>query len=161
LFRRVKEEANEVETPILVTPEIVEALDPHEVPPCPPGTNTVSPSDCQLYFQGKLEVPSCCPMTQGNGDGVGAEFSGGAPNPTSRGYGVPGSPGATANSAPADPTAASFVKTRVPAAPRTASRTSRYNPSGPQGGPVGSSGATDAGALPGFLGPIGYDVGDK
>ena len=159
LFRRVKEEANEVETLILVSPEIVEALDPHEVPPCPPGTNSVSPSDCQLYFQGKLEVPSCCPLTQGNGDGVGAELSGREMNSTSRGSGVPGSPGATANSK--DPTAASFVKSRTPTAPQTASRTGRYNPSGPQGGPMGSSGATDAGAMPGFLGPIGYDRGDK
>jgi pilus assembly protein CpaC len=159
LFRRVKEEANEVETLILVTPEIVEALDPHEVPPCPPGTNSVSPTDCQLYFQGKLEVPSYCPMTEGNGDGVGADGSGGGLNPASRGYVMPGSPRATASSAPADPTAASFVKSRTPTAPRTASRTSRYNPSGPQGGPAGSGAATDAGALPGFLGPIGYDGG--
>ncbi len=161
LFRRVKEEANEVETLILVSPEIVEALDPHEVPPCPPGTSTVSPNDWQLYFQGKLEVPNGGPTTQGNGEGVGGEYSGGAMNPASRGYGVPGSPGVTANSAPADPTAASFVKSRTLSAPRTPSQTSRYNPSGSQGGPMGSSGATDTGALPGFLGPIGYDRGNK
>jgi pilus assembly protein CpaC len=39
LFRRVREENNDIETLILVSPEIVDGMDPHEVPPCPPGTN--------------------------------------------------------------------------------------------------------------------------
>ena len=59
LFRKVTEEVNEIELLILVTPEFVDGLDPHEVPQCGPGMETVSPSNCQLYFGGHLEVPSC------------------------------------------------------------------------------------------------------
>lgn len=62
LFRRVKEENNEIETLILVTPEIVEALNPHEVPPTLPGENSSSPGDWQLYMLGKLEVANRCPV---------------------------------------------------------------------------------------------------
>jgi pilus assembly protein CpaC len=162
LFRRVKEESNEIETLILVTPEIVEALDPHDVPPCPPGTNSASPDDCQLYFKGKLEVPSCCPMNRCNGDGVGsAEVSGDEASATSRGSDTPASRGATAPSGAAGATANSMVKPRAPSAPQMASRASRYNPSGPQGRPATGGATSDASTLPGFLGPIGYDVGDK
>jgi pilus assembly protein CpaC len=58
-FRTVKEEVNEVELLILVTPEFVDGMEPSEVPPCGPGMESVSPSNCQLYFGGHLEVPSC------------------------------------------------------------------------------------------------------
>jgi len=61
LFRRVEEKNNEVELLILVTPELVEAMDAHEVPPCGPGMATTSPDDCDLYMKGHLEVPNCCP----------------------------------------------------------------------------------------------------
>jgi pilus assembly protein CpaC len=44
-FRKVHESVNEVELLILVTPELVEALDANEVPPCGPGQQTTSPSD--------------------------------------------------------------------------------------------------------------------
>ena len=37
LFRSVHEKVNEVETLILVTPELVEPMDANEVPPCGPG----------------------------------------------------------------------------------------------------------------------------
>ena len=60
-FRRVSEEAEEVELLILVTPEFGEAMDPHEVPPCGPGMETMSPSNCELYFKGHIEVPACGP----------------------------------------------------------------------------------------------------
>lgn len=59
LFRDVQEEVNEVELLILVTPEFVDGMEPHEVPPCGPGMETVSPNNCQLYFGGHLEVPAC------------------------------------------------------------------------------------------------------
>jgi pilus assembly protein CpaC len=61
LFRKVQEEVNEVELLILVTPEFVDGMEPHEVPPCGPGMETVSPNNCQLYFGGLLEVPACGP----------------------------------------------------------------------------------------------------
>ena len=59
-FRRVEEQHNEIELLILVTPEFVSALDPHEVPPCGPGQLTERPSDVDLYWRGYLEVPKCC-----------------------------------------------------------------------------------------------------
>ncbi len=58
-FRSVREVVNEVELLILVTPELVDGMDPHEVPVCGPGMETVSPNNCQLYFGGHLEVPAC------------------------------------------------------------------------------------------------------
>jgi pilus assembly protein CpaC len=61
MFRRVEERKNEIELLIMVTPELVSALDPHEVPPCPPGTRTTSPCDVELFFKGYMETPKCCP----------------------------------------------------------------------------------------------------
>ena len=71
-FRHVREEVNEVELLILVTPEFVEASDPEELPPCGPGESTTSPNDVELYFRGYMEVPKCCedgscPNCQGGG----------------------------------------------------------------------------------------------
>ncbi|MCA9212329.1 MAG: pilus assembly protein N-terminal domain-containing protein [Planctomycetales bacterium] len=60
MFRRVQEEMNEVELVVLVTPELVDAMDPHEVPRCGPGERTASPDDIELYARGYLEVPKCC-----------------------------------------------------------------------------------------------------
>jgi pilus assembly protein CpaC len=61
LFRDVQEEVNEIELLILVTPEFADGMEPHEVPHCGPGMETVSPNNCQLYFGGHLEVPACGP----------------------------------------------------------------------------------------------------
>jgi pilus assembly protein CpaC len=59
-FRRVREQVNEVELLVLVTPEFVDALDPQDVPPCGPGELTTSPTDGELYMRGYLEVPNEC-----------------------------------------------------------------------------------------------------
>jgi pilus assembly protein CpaC len=56
-FRRTREVQNEVELLILVTPELVEAMDPCEVPMTAPGLNTQAPTDCELFFRGYLETP--------------------------------------------------------------------------------------------------------
>lgn len=61
LFRKVREQVNEVELLIMVTPEFADGMEPHEVPQCGPGMETVSPNNCQLYFGGHLEVPACGP----------------------------------------------------------------------------------------------------
>jgi pilus assembly protein CpaC len=58
-FRKVQETRNEIELLILVRPELVDALDPHEVPPGGPGTNSCSPDDIDLFMRGHLEVPCC------------------------------------------------------------------------------------------------------
>lgn len=44
-------------------------MDPHQVPLCGPGMETVSPTNCQLYFGGHLEVPACGPCAP-NGCGL-------------------------------------------------------------------------------------------
>lgn len=59
-FRKIKERNNEIELLILVRPELVGALDPHEVPLGGPGLNSDSPNDKQLYFHGYMEVPKYC-----------------------------------------------------------------------------------------------------
>jgi len=58
-FRSVQHENNEIELLILVRPELVEAMDPHEVPPGGPGLDTCDPTDGDLYLRGFLEVPCC------------------------------------------------------------------------------------------------------
>ena len=58
-FRRTDSMMNEIELLILVTPELVDALDPHEVPPGGPGLNACNPNDTQLFWKGHIEVP--CP----------------------------------------------------------------------------------------------------
>jgi pilus assembly protein CpaC len=58
-FRKVQETKNEIELLILVRPELVDALDPHEVPPGGPGTNSCSPDDIDLFMRGHIEVPCC------------------------------------------------------------------------------------------------------
>lgn len=60
-FRRIKEKKNDIELLILVTPELVDAMESHEVPCVGPGESTASPNDVELYMRGYLEVPQCCP----------------------------------------------------------------------------------------------------
>jgi len=57
-FRRISETRNDIELLITVTPELVDALDPHQVPRGGPGLNSMSPSDTDLYIKGHLEVPN-------------------------------------------------------------------------------------------------------
>ncbi len=57
LFRRTHNKVNEVELLILVRPELVDALDPDQLSACRPGTTSLSPDDCGLYFKGYREVP--------------------------------------------------------------------------------------------------------
>jgi len=60
-FRMVSHQTNEIELLIMVTPEIVDGMEPGQVPPCLPGMQTADPSDWELFFKGHLEVPNCCP----------------------------------------------------------------------------------------------------
>lgn len=81
-FRRVTESVNEIELLFLVTPEFVDAMDPHEVPPCGPGQISMSPDNCSLYFGGHLEVPNAYGHCGANGGcnngscGVGVGYGG-------------------------------------------------------------------------------------
>jgi pilus assembly protein CpaC len=56
-FRSTREEQNEIELLITVTPNFAGPMDPHEVPLQAPGTQTQSPSDRELYWRGYMETP--------------------------------------------------------------------------------------------------------
>lgn len=157
MFRRVHEENNEVELVILVTPELVEAVDADAVPPCGPGSQTTSPTDWELYMRGYMEVPNCCPT---------------CPTPD-MGTGAPGDSGMIYDSRP-EPVRTPAPTKPVPAAPvppksgtssysrplpptQSIDLTERQNRSNrqPQTGISTTPGNDD---LPGFIGPIGYDA---
>ena len=67
MFRRVESQENEIELLVTVTPELVDAMDPHEAPMGGPGTDTNVPSDKELYFKGYIEVPRVGPALRGDG----------------------------------------------------------------------------------------------
>jgi len=63
LFRRTADVLNEVELLIMVTPQIVDGMDPQQI--CElgggPGSQTTNPNDTQLYTRGHIEVePDDC-----------------------------------------------------------------------------------------------------
>ena len=72
-FRGMRERRNDVELLITVTPELVDAMDPHQVPRGGPGLNSMSPNDCDFYINGLMEVPN---LLGGDGCSMGAGLSG-------------------------------------------------------------------------------------
>lgn len=74
LFRRVSEVQNEIELLIMVTPELVEAMDPHEVPAGGPGLNSMSPTDKELFCRGHIEVPLFGDGCHTSGEGCSTTF---------------------------------------------------------------------------------------
>ena len=161
-FRKVHEKTNEVELLILVTPELVVAMDACEVPPCGPGMQTTSPTDWELYVKGHLEVPNCCP-TGGEGgmpcngsptpvpdDGMIGPEQIGTPPASGTGNGTSRSGG---QSTPA--MAGSAYAARRDGGSSTPN--SRYTSSKPNNPSANSSSGTSNGP-PGFIGPVGYDV---
>ena len=65
-FRRNRETIEEIELLVLVTPELIEPLEAHEVPQCHPGSSSDTPNDWDFYLRGHLEVPSCGPCGPGD-----------------------------------------------------------------------------------------------
>lgn len=61
LFRRVEETRTEVELVMLLTPRFIGEVDPVLLPRIIPGRQTASPSDCELFYKGHIEVPRCGP----------------------------------------------------------------------------------------------------
>lgn len=157
-FSRVEEKANEVELLVIVTPEVIGPLDPHQLPECGPGQLTVSPNDKELYCYGYLEVPNCAQ---------------GCPAPGN--CGSPGQPGIDVGVYPRPmvstplPPAASPGPARNPRrmetipAPRGAAPTAPHAPSLPSDAvsPPGPSTLpppeTSSAARPGLFGPMGYE----
>lgn len=177
-FRTVQEENNEVELLVLVTPELVAPLEPHEVPPCGPGQFTTSPCDVDLYWRGYIEVP--------RSDNFSAQLPpsqcgpGGCPAPgVAYGYGeghyVPGQPqllpqGVPQNAQPMTqpemiPPGSPMAPTVEPegngpnAAHRTQARPRTTHAQGQQAAPPLSAPRTASTAPqpPGLIGPVGYD----
>lgn len=82
-FRKTEDKTNEIELLIMVTPEFVDAMDPCEVACEGPGYGTTSPTNCQLYCAGHVEVPAHCnpisgPMACGECSGGNCGCNGGS-----------------------------------------------------------------------------------
>jgi pilus assembly protein CpaC len=158
LFRRMEDKYNEIELLILVTPELVDPLNPPEVPPCGPGMDTTSPNDCELYFKGHIEVPRCCPSC--NGDGC-AECAGSGKVATGttgkNGKPMPGMI-LTPQSAKANPSSSSAPPSQP--VPQTATYPKRPPVQGANGPQVvnPAGGAAASKPLPGFKGRVGYET---
>lgn len=60
-FSRKDYSVGETELVILVTPQLVAPMQPHQVPAIGPGQHTDVPTDKELYFDGMLEVPKYGP----------------------------------------------------------------------------------------------------
>jgi pilus assembly protein CpaC len=146
LFRSVEERNNEIELLIFVTPELVDAMDAREVPPCGPGLRTTSPSDCQLGLKSHLEVPNCCPA------GVPGMIH------DESGQILPAEP----IMAPDELTAPMPPDVSIPSpSPRDSASVGprRQKPSNRRDNRAVTS-KPDASELPGFLGPIGYELAE-
>jgi pilus assembly protein CpaC len=177
-FRNTYTKINEVELLVMVRPELVEAMDPDQVPCCGPGMNTQAPDDCGLYWKGYIETPVQPYGRQGHGPNgygpgpMGPENYGPGgpqqeiPSPAPPAEEIPmtstGQPRTAVvvsdNAANRQPTAAS---SRRPAyahqTPMQPSPSSSYSPSNRQARKT--TGPTNAGSdPPGLIGPIGYDV---
>jgi pilus assembly protein CpaC len=139
-FRKVKEQVNEIELVIMVTPELVEAIDSCDVPPCGPGMQTTSPSDWELYLKGHLEVPKCPP-----GAACGSDCGPGGDNP---------------NGPPPDGTIGPDEPIPAPQPSNGNAQQKPHNRHSPAK-PDSAASPTPAGSPdspPGFIGPVGYDV---
>jgi pilus assembly protein CpaC len=148
LFRRVHDEKNELETLILVTPQFAEAMDPHEVPQCGPGMRTASPSDWELYMEGRIEVPNPCPPCN----------TGSCPKHGAQAGRQPG--GALPESGPAAPlpTEQASAQRRPAAVTRGPGAGAGQRPAPPRPQTAAAASRQQRDGLPGFMGPIGYDV---
>jgi pilus assembly protein CpaC len=141
-FRTVREQRNEVELLILVTPELVDALDADEVPPCGPGMQTTSPSDWELYMKGHLEVPRC-PTGDGCANGDCGKNEGGSCDASPNGVNGPAGEEIPAPQSNNGNTSPKPHNRQSPTKPNSsASAPSSGSPNNP----------------PGFIGPVGYDV---
>jgi pilus assembly protein CpaC len=125
---------NEVELLVMVTPHYVDAMDPHEVPQCGPGTDTTEPTDFQLYLKNHVEVPKICPPGAPGWDwgsaGTGVAPMGETVTPQP---GVPSGPETAPPPAPAQPAGPTL---NLPPPPSQDGTSARLTPSGQARPPV-------------------------
>lgn len=165
-FRRDTDKSNEIELLILVTPDLVDPMDPDQVPPCGPGSFTTQPTDCELYWKGFIEVPRCgggpcaggdqaCPggaEQDASGDGQPSESLPGpvlAPQPDPQ-MTRAGAPSASGRAVASD-------RWRNAPAADTQYRSDRQNPSIRQM-PRTAGNPQPPKPLPGFKGSVGYEM---
>jgi pilus assembly protein CpaC len=178
-FRRVRENKVDVELLILVRPELAEGMDCDEVPPLGPGEYSRSPTDCELYCEGHIEVPA---HVRPGGAGMmlapNEQLPAGRSLP-SEGRELPPGPAADRNSGPgvgdgamrrpgpmptlASPPSQGQLTVQGAAAPpsqsatATASRDNSYSRSSGQTRQNQPPTNPESGP-PGFIGPVGRDV---
>jgi pilus assembly protein CpaC len=171
-FCRKENKINEVELLITVRPELVEGMDPDQVPPCGPGMFSMSPDDCGLFWKGYMEVPTDAPGLHGHGPGPGGP-AGPYPPPAEQVVPpeaapsveeIPSARRQVPRQQPANRVAASTAAQRTPVAPASSRRTvtgpaptNSYNPSTRQT-PQAQPQSIPQTEQPGFIGPRGYDV---
>jgi pilus assembly protein CpaC len=178
-FRKDREEMNEVELLILVTPELVAGMDADQVPECGPGMQTASPNDWELYMRGYIEVPNCCSACGGSGCVECAEMEQEHPRmpqmmDSGEGrsiemYEIPTPQPQQPRALEPPPHSQAPKHEAAPVAPQvppasSSAALSRARPIGPtttsapKALPV-STGTSTTSHLPGLIGPIGYDSG--
>ncbi len=179
-FRRTSQDVNEVELLVLVRPELVEAMDPDQVPNCAPGLNTQMPDDNGLFWKGYIETPVQPYGPQGHGPGQtlpqgpmnGPAIYGPGPEqvptpPADQGpvpdpqamQSMPAMPpgGVVISDRPVGEPVGSASSRRNAAGQPAAARNRPYNPPTGQGRPDDRSANANS-APPGFIGPLGYEV---
>ncbi|MCY2994246.1 MAG: pilus assembly protein N-terminal domain-containing protein [Planctomycetota bacterium] len=148
-FSRVTERVNEVELLIMVTPELIGPLDPHQVPQCGPGQTTSPPSDCEFYSYGYLEVPNCCPDGQCSNCQKGTGLPSTAQALPSGPAAVGGQPVAPDPSQSVSPLRSRSLPVQTDANAASGYRPNTLGPARPASVPASPAGAT--------FGPLGYD----
>jgi pilus assembly protein CpaC len=157
-FRRVSSKRNDVELLILVTPEFCEAMDPNEVPPCGPGQLTTTPTDCELYGRGYLEVPKNCPAgAMGPGGMIGPGGMGIDPmyEQIPAGQAAPVPPAGNGNSTSKPTKRGNTVASNRSGAVGTGTKASTVSTTRTSQSP--QSGGASGGGSVGLIGPQGYD----
>jgi pilus assembly protein CpaC len=164
-FRKTHLKNNEIELVVIVTPELVDAMDACDVPPCLPGMASRSPNDCELYWHGYTEVPSCGPCAAGDclwgGEGgatgvrpesipMPAPAKGAAPPDAVSPNGKSSSNVPRSSSRPG-PTNLAYPSSVAPGGSGPYSRPKPQNPR------ASASAAKDS-AEPSLIGPVGYEV---
>ena len=168
-FRSVDYTNNEIELLILVRPELVDPLDPHQCPPGGPGRDTCPPGDWDLYTNGLLEVPCGMPcITTAEGEYLPLPLEGeplpAPPADESLRRDAPpaatpprdGSPGVerapmTRSSTPGYRRSAASTPSAPPSSESSGGRTATIVPRVPAAQPSDDPG-------PGLIGPVGYDI---
>jgi pilus assembly protein CpaC len=179
-FRRVEDTNNEVELLIMVRPQLIDALNPDQVPQTGPGLNSGALCDRELYCDGYMEVPNCGPNNirpQGLWPADGAEiFESGEPEIAEPPVPSPNDstrlPSTSANLGQMQRLPRATPYQRNPAYYNSPSNLSARQPilrngstpaarvstrSQPAGRVVRPSNSTSGSTPPNFIGPVGYD----